>query len=131
MDADYGRNLKDDGSEGLEFENALFIAATVMSAVVPGRAVVDAGLKASSVDSGLPVVWQRADTTFISASDEHGKLSLGAGAPPTALGDRVWLVPGHVDPTVNLYDWYVGVRGGLEGGIVECLWPVAARGALT
>ena len=47
MDADYGRNLKDDGSEGLEFEHALFIASTVMSAVVPGRAVVDAGLKAS------------------------------------------------------------------------------------
>ena len=131
MDADYGRNLKDDGTEGLEFENALFIASTIMSAVVPGRAVVDAGLKASSVDSGLPVVWRRADTTYVSASDEHGKLSLGAGAPAARLGDRVWLVPGHVDPTVNLYDWYVGVRGGLESGHVECLWPVAARGALS
>lgn len=131
MDADYARNLGEDGSEGLEFENALFVASTVMSASAPGRAVVDAGHKASAIDSGLPAVWRRRDTDYVSASDEHGKLSLGAGAPPLALGDRVWLVPGHVDPTVNLHDWYVGVRGGLETGIVECLWPVAARGALT
>lgn len=131
MDADYARNLRADGTEGLEFEHALFVATTVMSAAAPGRAVVDAGLKASSVDSGLPVVWKRRDTTYVSASDEHGKLSVGAGASPIALGDRVWLVPGHVDPTVNLYDWYVGVRGGLDDGYVECLWPVAARGALT
>lgn len=131
MDADYARNLGEDGSEGLEFENALFVASTVMSAVAPGRAVVDAGHKASAIDSGLPEVWQRPDTSFVSASDEHGKLSLGAGAPPARLGDRVWLVPGHVDPTVNLHDWYVGVRGGLQAGYVECLWPVAARGAGT
>lgn len=131
MDADYARNLGEDGSEGLEFENALFVASTVMSASAPGRAVVDAGHKAAAIDSGMPAVWQRRDTDYVSASDEHGKLSLAAGAPPLALGDRVWLVPGHVDPTVNLHDWYVGVRGGLDNGIVECLWPVAARGALT
>jgi len=131
MDADYARNLRDDGSEGLEFEHALFVASTVMSAAAPGRAVVDAGHKASAIDSGLPTVWQRRDTDFVSASDEHGKLSLSAAASPLGLGDRVWLVPGHVDPTVNLHDWYVGVRGGLDEGVVECLWPVAARGALT
>ena len=43
-----------------------------------------------------------------------------------AVGERVWLIPGHCDPTVNLYDWIVGVRGDR----VECVWPVAARGAL-
>ena len=42
------------------------------------------------------------------------------------LGDRVWLIPGHCDPTVNLYDWIVGMRGPR----VECVWPVAARGAV-
>lgn len=131
MDADYGRNLGEDNSEGLEFEHALFVAATVMSAAGAGRAVVDAGHKASAIDSGLPTVWQRRDTDYVSASDEHGKLSLGAAASPIALGDRVWLVPGHVDPTVNLHDWYVGVRGGLDAGYVESLWPVAARGAMT
>lgn len=131
MDADYARNLDDGGAEKSEFEHALFVASTVMSASAPGRAVVDAGHKASAIDSGLPTVWDRADTSYVGASDEHGKLSLGTGAPATALGDRVWLVPGHVDPTVNLHDWYVGVRGGIADGTVECLWPVAARGALT
>ena len=78
-----------------------------------------------------PEVWRLTDTDYVSASDEHGKLSLGKAARRLGLGDRVWLVPGHVDPTVNLHDWYVGVRGGLDDGVVECLWPVAARGALT
>ncbi|MEQ8815700.1 MAG: DSD1 family PLP-dependent enzyme [Thalassobaculum sp.] len=131
MDADYGRNLDEGGEERSEFENALFVASTVMSASAPGRAVVDAGHKASAVDSGLPRVWRLTDTDYVSASDEHGKLSLGKSAHRLGLGDRVWLVPGHVDPTVNLHDWYVGVRGGLDDGVVECLWPVAARGALT
>ncbi|MEQ8394544.1 DSD1 family PLP-dependent enzyme [Thalassobaculum sp.] len=129
LDADYARNLDDSGVERTEFEHALFVASTVMSASAPGRAVVDAGHKASAIDSGLPTLWKRPDASYIGAADEHGKLSLGAGAAKLSLGDRVWLVPGHVDPTVNLHDWYVGVRGGLENGVVECLWPVAARGA--
>jgi D-serine deaminase-like pyridoxal phosphate-dependent protein len=43
----------------------------------------------------------------------------------------VWLIPGHCDPTVNLHDWLVGVRGGLQQGFVERLIRVDARGALT
>ena len=38
----------------------------------------------------------------------------------------VMLVPGHCDPTVNLYDELVCYRGDR----VEALWPIAARGAL-
>jgi len=60
------------------------------------------------------------------ASDEHGVLAVAPDAAPPALGERVWLVPGHCDPTVNLYDWIVGVRNAR----VECVWPVSARGAL-
>jgi D-serine deaminase-like pyridoxal phosphate-dependent protein len=48
------------------------------------------------------------------------------GAEALHVGDKLRLAPGHCDPTVNLYDWLVGVRGGL----VECVWPVSARGAL-
>jgi D-serine deaminase-like pyridoxal phosphate-dependent protein len=48
-----------------------------------------------------------------------------------ARGDKVLLVPGHCDPTVNLHDWYVGVRGlGTDRARVESVWPVAARGAV-
>jgi hypothetical protein len=41
-----------------------------------------------------------------------------------AIGDKVRLIPGHCDPTVNLHDWFVGVRNGR----VESLWPVSGRG---
>jgi 3-hydroxy-D-aspartate aldolase len=36
------------------------------------------------------------------------------------------LIPGHIDPTVNLHDWIVAVRGGR----VEGVWPIDARGAI-
>ena len=42
------------------------------------------------------------------------------------IGDKVKLVPGHCDPTVNLYDWYVGIRGER----VAEVWPITARGAV-
>ncbi|HRM65316.1 MAG TPA: DSD1 family PLP-dependent enzyme, partial [Acidovorax temperans] len=48
-----------------------------------------------------------------------------------ALGRMLWLVPGHCDPTVNLHDFLIGVRGGLAQGTVERIIRVDARGALT
>ena len=53
-------------------------SATVMSRPAPSRAIVDAGLKASSVDSGLPTIWQRADLRYRAATDEHGVVELAA-----------------------------------------------------
>ena len=126
MDADYARNLDAAGQPVSTFRHALFVLATVMSAPRPGVAVLDAGHKAVAVDSGLPVVWQRPELRYVSASDEHGKLEAGSETPAPKLGEKLRLVPGHCDPTVDRYDWYVGVRGGR----VECLWPVAARGAM-
>ncbi|MBP7065243.1 DSD1 family PLP-dependent enzyme [Ferrovibrio sp.] len=127
MDADYSRNLDADGATTSPFRQALFVLATVMSRPGPGIAVVDAGHKAYAVDSGLPLVWQRPDIQVSGASDEHGKLVFGSETSPPALGEKLRLVPGHCDPTVDRYDWYVGIRKGR----VECLWPVAARGAAT
>ncbi|MBV8032647.1 MAG: DSD1 family PLP-dependent enzyme [Betaproteobacteria bacterium] len=123
MDVDYGKN--EWAAPLPRFEHALFVLATVMSRPKPEAAIVDAGLKASSVDSGMPGVWQRAGLTYAKASDEHGFVSVAAGER-VALGEKLLLVPGHCDPTVNLYDQYVCVRGGK----VEALWPVSARGAL-
>jgi D-serine deaminase-like pyridoxal phosphate-dependent protein len=48
-----------------------------------------------------------------------------------AVGDSLWLIPGHCDPTVNLHDHLIGVRGGLAQGVVERIVRVDARGALT
>jgi 3-hydroxy-D-aspartate aldolase len=124
MDADYGRNLGEDGKPVHVFQQSLFVWSTVMSHPVATRAVVDAGLKALSVDSGMPLVANLPGADYLKASDEHGVLRLSAGAK-VALGDKIRLIPGHCDPTVNLYDWIVGVRGTR----VESIWPITARGA--
>tara|TARA_R110002094_G_scaffold171498_1_gene153444 strand:+ start:3124 stop:4287 length:1164 start_codon:yes stop_codon:yes gene_type:complete len=124
MDADYGRILDENGTridEG-EWENALFILTTVMSHAKVDKAIVDAGLKAQSVDSGLPTIFGRDDVEYVKCSDEHGVVSDPDGA--LKVNDKLRLVPGHCDPTCNVHDWYVGVRGGK----VETVWPVSARG---
>jgi D-serine deaminase-like pyridoxal phosphate-dependent protein len=131
MDADYARNKRGDGGPFDTFEHALFVYATVMSTPVPERASLDAGHKALAVDSGMPLPWKLPGATYQRPSDEHGLLDLSSCQTKPKRGDKVLLVPGHCDPTVNLHDWYVGVRGlGGADARVECLWPVAARGAL-
>ncbi|HET6308102.1 MAG TPA: DSD1 family PLP-dependent enzyme [Rhodopila sp.] len=127
MDADYARNQVESGAPVSTFRHALFVLSTVMSQAQPGVAVLDAGHKAVAVDSGLPTVWQRPDIRYTGASDEHGKLEFASETTAPKLGEKLRLVPGHCDPTVDKFDWYVGVRNGR----VECLWPVAARGGLS
>jgi len=124
MDVDYHRNAL--APDEHHFEQSLYVVATVMSAPTRERAVVDAGLKALAFDSGPPEVYGARGLDYVKASDEHGVLSVAADRDPSVPGDRVWLIPGHCDPTVNLYDWIVGIRG----SCVEAIWPVAARGAL-
>jgi len=124
MDVDYAKN--DWTESGIpRFEHSLFVWTTVMSKPSATHAVVDAGLKASSVDSGMPRVAEVEGAEYVKISDEHGVLKLDSRAR-LVLGDKLKLIPGHCDPTVNLYDHYVCVRDGR----VEALWPIAARGAL-
>jgi len=136
MDADYARNKGADGGPYRDFEHALFVIATVMSMTNKDRAVIDAGLKTFAFDSGVPEVWTAGTGGLSGAiyerpSDEHGNLNVAACNMRPKRGDRVLLVPGHCDPTVNLHDWYVGVRGlGSPAARVESVWPVAARGAI-
>lgn len=124
MDADYGR-IKDEGGHRIdkgEWENALFILTSVMSHAKADKAICDAGLKAQSVDSGLPFVYGRDDVEYVKCSDEHGVISDPKGV--LKVNEKLRLVPGHCDPTCNVHDWYVGVRNGK----VESVWPVSARG---
>lgn len=124
MDVDYAKN--DWTESGIpRFEHSLFVWSSVMSRPSPERAIVDAGLKASSVDSGMPRVAANDGVQYIKASDEHGVLQLN-GAPGYAVGEKLRLIPGHCDPTVNLYDFYACVRAGR----VEAIWPITARGAV-
>jgi D-serine deaminase-like pyridoxal phosphate-dependent protein len=125
MDADYAAN--EPTPHAPVFEHALFVKSQVISRGC-SHAVIDAGHKSHAVDSGLPRVHGRR-LGFANGGDEHGILRpAGDGLPE--LGDTVWLIPGHCDPTVNLHDHYIAVRGGLEAGVVEAVWPVDARGCL-
>jgi D-serine deaminase-like pyridoxal phosphate-dependent protein len=122
MDADYRRNelwLKDP-----VFDQALFVLTSVISRSHEGFVVVDAGLKASSVDSGLPEVWRNPDLLYKQASDEHGVVQARSGQSPR-LGATLKLIPGHCDPTVNLYDDLLVID---KDHVVD-VWPIAARGA--
>ena len=124
MDADYGRIQDRDGNriDQGEWQNALFLLTSVMSHAKADKAICDAGLKAQSVDSGLPVIFGRSDVEYVKCSDEHGVIADPDGV--LKVGDKLKLVPGHCDPTCNVHDWYVGVRNGK----VEALWPITARG---
>jgi D-serine deaminase-like pyridoxal phosphate-dependent protein len=93
MDRDYARNTLDDQHGAIAFDHALFVLATVMSMTTPDQAVVDAGHKALSNDSGFPAVWQRPDIGYHRPSDEHGVLTLADGAPRLSWGEKVLLVP--------------------------------------
>jgi D-serine deaminase-like pyridoxal phosphate-dependent protein len=128
MDTDYAANETDPQAPGTE--HALYVKAQVISRS-DGHAVCDAGHKSHAIDSGLPTVHRPAGLVFANGGDEHGILrpTRSVGTLP-ALGETVWLIPGHCDPTVNLHDFYVGVRGGLVQGRVERLIAVDARGAL-
>ena len=126
MDADYGRILDEDGNriDAGEWENALFILTSVMSHAKSDKAIVDAGLKAQSVDSGLPFIYGRDDVEYVKCSDEHGVVSDPNGV--LKINEKLKLVPGHCDPTCNVHDFYIGVRNGK----VETVWPVSARGKM-
>ena len=136
MDADYAANERDPAQP--VFEHALYVKTQVMS-VAAGHAVCDAGHKAHAIDSGLPTLHAMAPghaLRFANGGDEHGVLHPDAAAGNTsgwlpALGETLWLIPGHCDPTVNLHDFMIGVRGGRLNGVVERIFSVDGRGALT
>ena len=132
MDADYAANQLD--ATQPRFEHALFVKTQVIS-MHSTHAVCDAGHKSHAIDSGMPSVHAfsaRSKLEYFNGGDEHGVLRPAAGSTRLPnLGSMVWLIPGHCDPTVNLHNELIGVRGGLLDGVVECIIKVDGRGALT
>jgi len=90
------------GTLDLPFEPALYCVATVISRR-HSRAVLNVGLKELTVEYGMPVI-QAPGATVTALSDEHAQVSLTAGHGALDIGDKVLLIPAHVDPAVNLYD---------------------------
>ena len=103
---------------GLPFEQALFVVGTVI-AVRPGHTVADVGLKALGMDHGNPSI-DGASVWF--CSDEH--ITFAPREERPAVGDRVRVVPAHVDPTMAMHEvaWLV------DGDHVLERWPVDLRG---
>ncbi len=101
----------------LPFRQALTILATVVS-VSSGWAVADCGAKALGMDHGNPTI-EGAEVWF--CSDEH--LTFAPGGP-VRVGDRVRVLPSHVDPTVANHERMHVV----EGEEVVETWPVDLRG---
>ena len=132
MDADYAQNERDPAQP--QFEPALFVKTQVIS-THPTHAVCDAGHKSHAIDSGLPKVLafdEKSGLDYFNGGDEHGILRPSAGSTRLpSLGKMLWLIPGHCDPTVNLHNVMIGVKGGLRAGVVQGIYPVDARGALT
>ncbi|MDB5929823.1 MAG: putative threonine aldolase [Polaromonas sp.] len=132
MDADYAQNERDPAQP--QFEQALYVKTQVIS-VHSDHVVCDAGHKSHAIDSGMPKVHffgAQSELDYFNGGDEHGILRCAAGSTRLpGLGQMLWLVPGHCDPTVNLHDVMIGVKGGLRHGTVDRLISVDARGALT
>ncbi len=132
MDADYARNEAD--PDFPTFEHALFVKTQIMS-LGARHAVCDAGHKSHAIDSGMPTVYGRPELEYKVGGDEHGIIVCRSEQHRLpAMSEELWLVPGHCDPTVNLHDHMVGVRGARPGnpssGLVERIIAVDARGAL-
>ncbi|GES64626.1 alanine racemase, N-terminal [Aspergillus terreus] len=117
MDTDYRAAV------GTFYSNSLTILSTVVSKQGPRAVTIDAGLKSLTTDSGLAEC-KDPRYTYDVLGDEHGSLMWEEGTPDLAVGDRVEMIPSHIDPTINLHDWYYGYRN----GVIEEIWPVDSRG---
>ena len=110
---------------------ALSILATVVSRPAPDLAVIDAGSKTFCGDviparaglEGHGVTIDGHSGLVERMNEEHGIVRLAPGFNP-AIGDKLAFFPNHVCTSVNLSDELLIVNE----GIVQDIWPVAARG---
>ncbi len=130
MDSHYRSIGGEDSDTYDDFKPSLFVLTTVVSAPGLGHVVMDAGHKALSSDSGLAPCLELEGAVHARASDEHGVLELSPTSRRPEIGETLLFQPSHCDPTINLYDVYHGVRGGMEMGVLEAVIPVAARGCV-
>jgi len=126
MDVEYGDVELTARTKTLPFEQALFVATTVVSNNARGMVTTDAGLKRFATDGPKPRIASGApkDAIYAFLGDEHGCVVFADSSQKLELGSVVECVAPHCDPTVNLYDWYHCVRGDK----LVAVWPVDARG---
>lgn len=120
MDSQYREGV------GIDFDYGLTVLSTIISTRGEDHAICDAGLKALTRDFGLPEVLRPSGWEVVSLSEEHGRLRR-VGGPSLSIGDKVEIVPNHGCTTINLHDSYHVIRR----GVVEAIWPIAARGKVS
>ena len=112
------------GQLGLPFRPALWLQGTVISVNrLGGWAVADVGLKALGMDHGNPSLAQPASAKVWFCSDEHLTFSVRPELPP--VGERVRVLPAHVDPTVAYHEQLAVASPTARW---SSLWPVDLRG---
>ena len=124
MDSHYAKNKDENGNLVGTFSHALFLLSSVISNPRRGQAFLDVGHKGHSVDSGFATVPDLDGIEVTGQSDEHTALKVGQNARPLEIGQKIKLIPGHVDPTFNLHDWVICIRKNK----VEDIWRIDARG---
>jgi D-serine deaminase-like pyridoxal phosphate-dependent protein len=112
---------------GVPFDSALHILAMVTSRPAPWRAIIDAGRKAMSGDSAMPIAKRFSGVKLIALYAEHGVLELEDSGVTLKVGDKLDFIAGYSDTTVLLHDQLYGVRKGL----VETVWDIQGLGKLT
>jgi D-serine deaminase-like pyridoxal phosphate-dependent protein len=124
MDRRYGEI----GPAGTDFEKAMWVIGTVVSAPTQTRAVTDLGWKAVGIEyealgfGGMPTP-TLPGLKYVPGGDEHGVLNAEDPKYRPNVGDRIKFIPAHCDTTLNLYGTFYGVRG----DHVEVACPVARR----
>jgi len=128
MDSHYGSIGGRQGKIYEDFQASLFVLSTIISFPEDKKFVVDAGHKSLSSDSGFASCYDFKEAIYISASDEHGIIAVDSLNPLPKLGDSLLFQPSHCDTTINLFNYFYGIRGGMEKGLLEVVWQISARG---
>jgi D-serine deaminase-like pyridoxal phosphate-dependent protein len=109
---------------------AMIVRTTVVSAPAPGRAIVDAGSKVLTREqyyvTNFGHVLEYPDAVVANVTEEHGIIDSSKSAIQPKVGDVLSIVPNHCCAVSNMVDEVYGVRN----GVVEVVWPVAARGGI-
>ncbi|HEY9077634.1 MAG TPA: DSD1 family PLP-dependent enzyme [Anaerolineaceae bacterium] len=108
-----------------EFRPSLSVLSTILSRPVPGRLIIDAGMKALTHEFGLPTPIDLPNAKLTRLSEEHGRIEMGDDdMPHLRPGEKIRILPSHCCTTTNLYDVLYVIR---DERLVD-IWEIAARG---
>lgn len=110
---------------GFGYQPAVLVLSTVVSHPTGCSVTCDAGHKSVSADAGVPTcaVMGHPDWKPAKPSEEHLPIEIPSGTT-VRLGEKLYLVPRHVCPTVNNFDEAAMV----VNGEIRSIEPVSARG---